>query len=177
MVIDLLIYILIDDHELKSNLSNDMIVVGKIVKDTNEINKGEKTAVLAEKDLEAELTSIFSDQKYHKLKPEVKDKIKNILATASNHFRRLPGQEHPKDKAQLLIDMVKSLSDSFQSLDITVSCDLLIPIVSYIIKQNIDIVPGVEIKMTYDYLGHLTNEKGYIITVLLSSLLACLPND
>ena len=121
---------------------------------------------------------LFSDIKNKT--PELKDAVNKILLKASNEFRRLPNEIYPKDKAELLINMVKILSDDFQKLDINISCDLLIPIVSFIIMKNIDIVPGAEIKMIYDYLGHLSNEEGFMVTVLLSSLMVCIndnPND
>ncbi len=95
------------------------------------------------------------------------------LDQASKTFRQLSYHVHPKDKAAILIKMVKDISSNFQEVGINVSCDLLIPLVSKIILDNMDMVPAAEIKMTYDYLGHLTNEDGYVITVLLSSLLAC----
>lgn len=104
----------------------------------------------------------------------IRDKIECILISASNIFRQLPEAKHPQDKAKLLIKMTKLISDRLAEYNIIVSADLLIPIVSNLIIQNIDIVPGAEIKMAYDYLGHLANEDAYVVTVLLSSLTACI---
>ena len=102
-----------------------------------------------------------------------KDEIVECLTRSSNIFRRLPNQIHPKDKANVLIDTVKNISEGFQNIGVHVSCDHLIPIISHIIMKNIDIVPGADIQMAYDYLGHLPNEEAYVVTVLLSSLMAC----
>ncbi len=105
--------------------------------------------------------------------PEKKQGIMNCLQRSSNVFRQLPNVIHPKDKAVILIDMVKEVSEGFQKIGIQISCDHLIPIISHIIMKNIDIVPGADIRMAYDYLGHLPNEEAYVATVLLSSLMAC----
>ena len=66
--------------------------------------------------------------------------------------------------------MIHNISDEFNKNGITMSCDELTPIICEIIIRNIDIIPNAEIQMIYDYMGHRTDENGYIATVLMASL-------
>lgn len=98
------------------------------------------------------------------------DPIQACIRSASMHFRHLRHEPHPKDKASILVSMIRGVATDLSVANITMSADDLLPIVISILVYNIDMLPGGDIALVYDYLRDNAGEDAYTATVLMSAL-------
>ena len=121
---------------------------------------------------------LLIESRKNKLTPSTKKLTQHekLVHRASLQFRHLPHVHHPKEKAAILVNMVKDIDNDLKEQGITLCCDDLIPIVSEIIMCNLDILPSAEIQLVFDYLEKSFDEDAYVATVVLSSLQVCYRN-
>lgn len=114
-----------------------------------------------------ELITRFLDENPNiKIRPII---LNSIILKSSNIFTQIPSLSNREKQTIALIKCVSIIDEECKKLNIRLSCDELLPLITLLIKYNYHICPSGMIKMLYDMLGEYTDEKGYISTLMITA--------